>query len=71
MIQFFPSKTCIVDRLDIFVVTYRVTNFLPKLVDMLWKKTEFPFFVFPYFRVLPGRTDKTRFPTPHKQSCSV
>ncbi len=41
----------------IFVLTYRVTNFLPKLVDMLLfsagKKTEFPFFVFPYFPVLP------------------
>ena len=41
---------------DIFVVTYRVTNFLPKLVDMLifsMERTECPFFVFPYFRVLP------------------
>ena len=33
-IQFFPSKTCIVHSFDIFVVTYRVTNFLPKLVNM-------------------------------------
>ena len=40
---------------DIFVVTCRVTNFLPKLVDMLlfsMEKTEFPFLVFPYFRVM-------------------
>ncbi len=39
-----------------FVVTYRVTNLLPKLVDMLlfsMEKTEFPFLVFPYFRVMP------------------
>ncbi len=40
-------------------VTYRVTNFLPKpwtCFYFLWKKTElkteFPFFEFPYFRVL-------------------
>ena len=41
---------------DIFVITYRVTNFLPKLVNMLLfstEKTEFPFLVFPYFRVMP------------------
>ena len=40
----------------IFLVTYRVTNFLPKLINMLLfsiEKTEFPFFVFPYFWVLP------------------
>ncbi len=34
-IQFFPSKTWIVDKFWYFVVTYRVTNFLPKLIDML------------------------------------
>ena len=49
-IQFFPSKTCIVD-------TYRVTNFLPKLVDMLLFSTEkknwISILVFPYFRVMP------------------
>ncbi len=41
---------------DICVVTYRVTNFLPKLVDMLLfstEKTDFSIFGFPYFRVLP------------------
>ena len=45
----------------IFVVTYRVTNFLPKLVHMLLfsaEKTEFPFFEFPYFRVLPMKFAK-------------
>ncbi len=55
-IKFFPSKTM---SFDIFVITYRVTNFLPKLVDMLLfstEKTEFPFLVFPYFRVMPGMT---------------
>ena len=42
--------------LTFFVVTYRVTNFLSKLLDMLLfsaEKTEFPFFEIPYFRVLP------------------
>ncbi len=46
-IQFFLWKTSI--------VTCRVTNFLPKLMDMLlfsMEKTEFPFLVFPYFRVM-------------------
>ena len=41
----------------IFVVTYRVINFLPKLIHMLLfstKKTEFPFLVFPNFRVMPS-----------------
>ena len=41
---------------DTFVATYRVTNFLPKLMDMLLfsvEKNEFPFLVFPYFRVMP------------------
>ena len=60
-IQFFRSQTyALWMSFDIYVhvVTYRVINFLPKLVDMLYiifngKKTEFPFFVFPYFRVLP------------------
>ena len=40
-----------------FVVTYRVTNLLPKLVDMLlfsMEKTEFLFLVFPYFRIMPS-----------------
>ncbi len=43
---------------DILVVTYGVTNFLPKLIHMLLfsteKKMNFHFFFgFPYFRVLP------------------
>ncbi len=41
---------------DIFVVTYRVTNFLPKLVQMLLfsvEKTEFPFFDCPIFGCCP------------------
>ncbi len=47
-IQFFPSKTRIVDKFYIFVVTDRGTNFLPKLVHMPLfsaEKTEFPFFI--------------------------
>ncbi len=57
-IQFLPSKIRIVKSFDIFAVTYRVTNVLPKLVNMLLfstgKKTEFSFFDFPYFRLLPS-----------------
>ncbi len=34
---------------DIFVVTYKMSNFLPKLVDMLLFSREFPFFEFPIF----------------------
>ena len=50
---------------EIFVVTYRVTNFLPKLVDMLQfstEKTEFPFLVFPYYRVMPNATEESNLP---------
>ena len=45
---------------DVLVVTYRVTNFLPKLVNMLLfsvEKTEFPFLVFPYFWVMLSMSD--------------
>ncbi len=37
---------------DILVITYRVTNFLPKLTNMplfSMEKTEFPFFLIPLF----------------------
>ncbi len=34
--QLFPSKTALSTSFGIFVVTYRVNNFLPKLVDMLF-----------------------------------
>ncbi len=43
------------------VLTYTVTNFLPKLIGMLlfsMEKTEFPFFIFPIFgycQFRPGR----------------
>ena len=50
-IQFFPSKT-LLTNVDIFVVICRVTNFLPKLADMLLFSIIL-FFEFPYFRVLP------------------
>ncbi len=57
--QFFRSKTCIVKEFWHFCsYLYRVTNFLPKLVTccyFLWKnQIEFPFLVFPYFRVMPA-----------------
>ncbi len=62
-IQFFFCQRHALSRsFDIFVITYRVKNFLPKLIDMLLfsteKKNEFPFFVFPYFSVLPPSTGK-------------
>ncbi len=48
---------------DIFAVTYiEWLNFLPKLVDMLLfstYKTELPFLVFPYFRVMPPQCSQT------------
>ena len=55
-IQFFCQRHALLISFDIFIVTYTygVTNFLPKLVNMLLfstEKTEFPFLVFPYFRV--------------------
>ncbi len=55
---FFHQRHAFSTSFNIFVVTYRVTNFLPKLVDMLlfsMEKTEFPFLVFPYFRVMPEK----------------
>ena len=54
--SFFCQRHALSTSFDIFVVTYRGTNFLPKLVNMLLfstEKTEFPFLVFPYFRVMP------------------
>ena len=50
--SFFRQRHALSTSFDIFVVTYRVTNFLPKLINMLLfstKKTEFPFFEFPIF----------------------
>ncbi len=46
---FFHQRHTLLTSFDVFVVTYRVTNFLPFSTE----KTEFPFFVFPCFRVLP------------------
>ncbi len=43
---------------DIFVVTYRVTNFLPKLLDMLLKKMNFHFLFSPIFGFLPKSQSK-------------
>ena len=42
--SFFRQRHALLTSLDIFAVTYTVTNFLPKL-----EKTEFPFFDFPIF----------------------
>ena len=53
---FFHQRHILWTSFDIFIVTYRVTNFLPKLVDMLLfstEKTEFPFFEFPIFGFCP------------------
>ncbi len=53
--SFFYQRHALSTSFDIFVVTYRVTNFLPKLLHMLlfcMEKTEFPFMVFPYFQVM-------------------
>ncbi len=50
--SFFCQRQTLLISFDIFVVTYRVTNFLPKLLDMLLfstEKTELPFFGFPLF----------------------
>ncbi len=50
--NFFYQRHALSTSFDIFVVTYRVTNFLPKLVNMLLfsrEKTKFPFFGFPLF----------------------
>ena len=58
-IQFLRQRHVLWTGFDIFVVTYRVTNFLPELVDMLLfsaEKTEFPFLVCPYFPVMPSIT---------------
>ncbi len=54
--SFFYQRHALSTSFDIFVVTYRVTNFLLKLIDMLLfsaEKTDFPCFEIPYFRVLP------------------
>ena len=56
---FFHQWHALSTSFDIFIVTYRVTNFLPKLIDMLLfstEKPEFPFLVFPYFQVMPYAT---------------
>ena len=68
-IQFFCQRHALSTSFDIFVVTYRVTFFLPKLVDMLlfsMEKTEFPFLVFPYFRVMPNH-DPLSLNSSHEQ----
>ena len=54
--SFVPQRHALWMSFDIFVVTYRVTNFLLKPIHMLlfsMEKTKFPVLVFPYFRVIP------------------
>ena len=49
---FLRQRHALSRNFDSFVVTYRVTNFLPKLMDMLlfsMEKTEFSFCEFPFF----------------------
>ncbi len=56
---FFCQRHALLTSFDIFIVTYRVTKILPKLMDMLLfsrEKTEFPFFEFPIFWVLPSES---------------
>ena len=71
---FFRQRHTLSTSFDIFVITYRVTNFLLKLVDMLLfstEKTEFPFLVFPYFWVMPEiLTRLTRFEVKRNWSCA-
>ena len=61
-IQFIPQRHALSMSFDNFVVTYRVTNVLPKLIHMLvfsMEKNKFPFFSnTPVFRVLPGQERK-------------
>ena len=57
--SFFCQRHALSTSFDIFVVTYRVTKFLPKLMDMLlfsMEKNWISIFCFPYFPVLPGCT---------------
>ena len=52
--SFFHQRHILLKSFDIFSVTYGVTNFLPKLVNIFCrKKLNFHFFEFPYFLVLP------------------
>ena len=62
--SFFRQRRALSMSFEIFLVSYRVTNFLLKLVDKLLfstEKTEFPFWVFPYFRVMRDRKRLLRF----------
>ncbi len=62
-LSFFCQRHTLSTSFDIFVITYRVKNFLPKLVHKLLfstEKTEFLFLVFPYFRVMPHQKEPFR-----------
>ncbi len=47
--SFFHQRHALLTSFDIFVVTCGVTNFLPKLFYILWKKLNFHFRVMPEF----------------------
>ncbi len=62
-LSFFCPRHTLSMSFYIFVITYRVTNFLPKLVYMLLfstEKTEFPFFEFPIFGCCPPQQKSTQ-----------
>ena len=59
--SFFHQRHALSTSFDIFVVTYRVTNFLPKLVN-IYGKLNFHFWFSPIFGlcpVVPGLQDST------------
>ncbi len=67
--SFLRQRHVLLTSFDIFVVTCRVTNFLPKLVNMLFfsmEKNEFLFFEFHYFRVFPEEDTSKAFSTPRR-----
>ena len=58
-IQFFSQRHALLTSFDIFVVTYRVTNFLPKLIHMLLfsaGKNWISIFLNPLFSGIAGST---------------
>ncbi len=73
--SFFCQRHALLTSFDIFVVTYRVTNFLPKLINMLLfsteKKLNFHFWFSPIFRLCRShapREDISRNCVPEKTS---
>ncbi len=72
--SFFGQRQALLTSFDIFVITYRVTNFLPNLVNMLlfsMEKTGFPFLFFPYFPVVPRTEIQLHSESPHQALIGV